>query len=402
MRRVLPLLLFAGIALPGIAAKRTTVQQLEQLMAASHAKPDADVAEKLSEVELSQRLSPARLQEMQQSLPGPKARGSLLILADAAAFLPLPEDEMPATPAPDPEAQHQMLDAAARYASEALAKMPNFFATRVTTLFMDVPPKPGAMTVPAQQVMQFAVRSSATVLYRNGKEVVETGAAKGKKPDGTGIGLITSGEFGPILGTVLADARQGQLAWNHWEQGEGRQAAVFRYAVPKDKSHYVGKFCCVSLGGGVGIFQLHAAYHGEIAIDPETGAILRMTMQADPKPAYPLARADLLVEYGPIEIGGKTYICPLKSVAIARGYGQPMPDAPQDMLGFGPESVEDAQTRGTETLQTMMNDVVFREYHLFRAETRILTEPGGQPDARPPASTPTGTTPSTPPAGPTR
>jgi hypothetical protein len=248
------------------------------------------------------------------------------------------------------------------------------------------------MTVPADQSVQFAASSSATVLYRDGKQVVETGAAKGKKSGSSETGLITSGEFGPILGTVLADARQGGLAWSHWEQGAGGQEAVFRYTVPREKSHYELKFCCVSMNSGREIFQRHSGYHGEITIDPGTGAILRLTMQADLKPAYPLARADLMVEYGPVEIGGKTYTCPVKSVAIARGY------EPVNLTGnVGPldrtgsfYSVDEGSgaSDGPEILQTMLNHVVFRQYHLFRSDARILTEDGAAPDANPPASVP--------------
>jgi VWFA-related protein len=53
-------------------------------------------------------------------------------------------------------------------------------------------------------------------------------------------------------------------------------------------------------------------------LTPSDGSFLRLTLQADLKPSYPIAVADILVEYGPVEIGGKTYICPVKSVASPR------------------------------------------------------------------------------------
>lgn len=402
MRKVLVLLLCAGIALPCFAAKKVTVQQLEELVAAVQARPDAYVAGKLAEVELSERLNSARALRLDQSMPGPMARGSLMALTDASAFLPLPANEIPAMAPPDPAEQSRLLDAATQYAQQTLAKMPNFFATRDTILFMDVPARPGRMTVPADQALQYVVRSSATVRYRNGKQVVEADVANGKKSESP-LGLITSGEFGPILGTVLADARQGDLRWSHWAQGANGHQAVFRYVVPNQKSHYEAKFCCVSMNGGRGIFQRHAGYHGEIAVDPETGTILRLTMQADLKPPYPIARADLMVEYGPVEIGGKTYTCPLKSVAIARGFEPAFPAGTQGKPeGFGgliqAENEADGVSDGPEILQTMLNHVVFRQYHLFRSETRILPEDDAPKDGIPPASVPPGPHPT----GPTR
>src|ERR1035437_2915441 len=49
------------------------------------------------------------------------------------------------------------------------------------------------------------------------------------------------GVFGPILSTVIVDAAQSELAWGHWDQGAGGSQAVFRYAVPKEKSNFLGK-----------------------------------------------------------------------------------------------------------------------------------------------------------------
>jgi hypothetical protein len=219
MRKLAVLILIAVTALPGFAAKRFTVQQLEQLVATIHDKPDADLAGRLSEFELSNRLSAARMARIKEQLQGPMARDALVVLFDASAFLPLPAEDLTATAAPDATAQRQILDAATQYAMQALSKLPNFYATRETALFMDAPARPGRMTVPADQTLQFEQRSSATVLYREGKQVVETEAAAGRKSNAGLSGLVTSGEFGPILGTLLADAQKGQLAWSYWEQG---------------------------------------------------------------------------------------------------------------------------------------------------------------------------------------
>ena len=39
-------------------------------------------------------------------------------------------------------------------------------------------------------------------------------------------------------------------------------------------------------------------------------------MEADLNGDLPLVRSDILVNYGIVEIGGRTYICPVQSVAI--------------------------------------------------------------------------------------
>jgi hypothetical protein len=49
-----------------------------------------------------------------------------------------------------------------------------------------------------------------------------------------------------------------------------------------------------------------------------TGAILRLTMEADLTGDLPIVRPQVLVEYGPVDIAGQPYICPVKSIAVWR------------------------------------------------------------------------------------
>lgn len=406
MRRLALVLLFAGIALPGFAARRITVAQLEQLIAAAQAKTDADVADRLSGLQLTERLSTAQTARLRESLPGANSQSALVALADASAFLRPPAAEIPETGAPDSAAQSQMLSLAVDYAAKALSRLPNFFATRETTLFMDAPVSKSYGALAIYQSLQPAARTSATVLYRDGKQVVDASGPADKKSDSKEVGLITSGEFGPILGTLLSDAAQGKLAWSHWEGDAAGPEAVFAYAVAKEKSHYEAKFCCVRMNAGMKIFQRLSGYHGEITIDPQTGTILRLTMQADLKPPYPMTRSDLMVEYGPVEIGGKVYTCPLRSVAIARGYEPEHPNgngnaAPLNFNDLASVSVPGPTNDGPEVLQTLLNHVVFREYHLFRSDARILSGDDKDPEGISPAAVPANIPPATDAPGPT-
>jgi hypothetical protein len=131
----------------------------------------------------------------------------------------------------------------------------------------------------------------------------------------------------------MLDAARGNLIWIRWEKGAAGTEAVFGYAVKANVSHY-------KVDGQT------TAYHGEIWIDPSTGTIGRIVLRSDPGTASPLlSTADIAVEYGPVELGGKTYICPLKGVALS---------------GDGTNS--------------WLNEVVFEEYHLFRSNMRILPD----------------------------
>jgi hypothetical protein len=147
--------------------------------------------------------------------------------------------------------------------------------------------------------------------------------------------------------------------------------AVFRFTVPRSKSHYEVEYCCVTEGNKTGLFRQISGYHGEIKVDPASGTILRIAIQADLRDSFPITAADLSVEYGQVEIGGKNYICPLHSVAIVKAYTRAPDMGSEEPLypckGTRPDNIRDMP------IQTMINDIAFRQYHLFRSESRILT-----------------------------
>jgi ABC-type anion transport system duplicated permease subunit len=110
-----------------------------------------------------------------------------------------------------------------------------------------------------------------------------------------------------------------------------------------------------------------AAYHGEITIDPETGAIYRITAEADLLPRLPIDRSDVMVEFSPNVIAGHINICPVRSVSISRSRKVILNHVWNMAFGiYGP-------------FETMLNDVAFSNYHLFASQHRILTDDSPAP-----------------------
>jgi len=356
------LYLFLLASIPAFAAKHVTVAQVEQLLTLEKDKPDAEIFRQLADMQLTERMSTEKLASLSAKCPGPESRQTLLSLADSSAFLSLPASEIPSSPAPDIASQRKMIALVAEYVLKTMPMLPNFFATRVTTMFEETPLQQRALGGSRPyQPMHLVNGSTVTVLYRDGREVVDAGTVAnvktGKKPKTELRGLSTWGIFGPILGTVIGDAaRSNSLAWSHWERTAKGQLAVFRYSVPKDKSHYQVTYCCVQKSyNDPQRFEEISAYHGEMSVDPASGTVLRITLQADLKPTDPIDRAVIAVEYGPVEIGGRTYVGPMKSVSIS-------------------EALKASQGEFLhEIKQTSLNDVEFRDYHLFRADVNIVT-----------------------------
>ncbi len=387
MRRFGLLLLLAASVVPASAAKdsplkKVNVEQLERTLAARHGKPNANAARELSALELTERLSAERRARLQAGLQDVGARQALIALADLSEFLPLPASEIPATAPPDSDTQNSLLALAAESVGRAIPRLPNFFATRDTILFAEDLADPSRSPSSAAQSRPIhAVDSSnATVLYRRGKEVAESRDAMNQHSARLGQELTIEGVFGPVLELVVADVLKSGWTWSHWERGAGGPLAFFSYAVPLRKSHYKVEIP----GDQTGIYPL-TGYHGEIAVDPANGNILRLTMLADLTPTGPIARADVLVEYGPVAIGGTTYLCPVRSVAVS--LARPV-DALRDLYGFRRADVE--------PMELELSDVVFRQYHLFRSEARIVTGVGGDGGQTPAPAAPDGTPPEAP------
>ena len=334
-------LLIAVITLPAFAAQPVTVAQLLRQVHAARHQSDEDAASALAGMELTERLSSAQLPHLLAMLPGAESREALTVLADSSVFLDPPSAEIPSTPAPDVSGQRAIMSRVVDYVTRTNQKLPDFFATRSTTRFEDSPggiESQGTITarhIPEEMVAQ----TKALVTYRNGAEV-DTGAAANRtrhSPITSDRGLRAWGLLGPVLAKILVDASQGTLTWSRWEQQGEQPLAVFRYKVPMEKSTYTVKFCCYPNGTMLVPVDRDSAYHGEIAVDPDSGSVLRLTLMADldegdlstllteAAAGAPLSRADMMVEYGPVSIGGKSYICPIHSIAISRARGTSSP-----------------------------------------------------------------------------
>jgi VWFA-related protein len=369
--------------LPARSAEKVTVEQLENVLAAAHGKKDQDLAKRLGGMELSERLSSPRLAKIEAGLPGEKSRMALLALADASVFLQLPVAEIPATAAPDADTQKLILSRAAENLVASIHKLPDFFAQETTNRFHDLKvsymSSVSAPVIVEHQAFQPLDNTSDTVSYRNGQEVEEPA---GKQPKGKPMikdGLVNLGVFGPLQRTVMVDIYKGRLEWGHWEQRESGPVAVFRYSVPKEKSNYVVRYCCVvSPDNQRHPFESMPPFHGEIAIDPATGAVYRLVIITELSPSDPIFQAEIMVEYEPVELGGKTYICPSKSVTFSTATSQifhhdcPYTCNPTEV--FRPKD-------------TAINDTAYDSYHVFRSEMRILpAESTDNKDLSPPAN----------------
>jgi hypothetical protein len=369
---------FTFAPLPAPAYEPTTIAQLEQILAAAHGKPDKALAKQLGELELTERLSTLRLNKLQASVLGEKSRQALLVLSDISAFHDLPAGEIPQFAAPDSDTQGQILGKVAAYIREALPRQIDLVVSRDTAHFDNLKvvsfnPSMSVAAVVENQPYRLIEKTGDTVNYRNGAEEVAGLPPAEHRRVPPQSGLTNWGVFGPLLEVLVNDISGGKTDWEHWEQGTRSMLAVFRYEVPEDQSNYDVEYCCFTTRDSRdeelwNVYEsLTPAYHGEIAVEPETGAILRPTVQTDIPAGQPIYGAEVLVEYGPVELGGREYLVPTKSVSISV--------APVPMMVQGGHCVDHACVHGlfVHPKDTVVRDTVYHSYHVFRGETRIMS-----------------------------
>lgn len=349
--------------------EHVTVDQLQQTLNAAHGEPDSALEHRLSTLELTERLSTARLAALESSLRGKKSRQALIALADRSVFLPPPAADIASIAPPDPAAQQQIFAKITGYLSTTIPHLPNFFATRTTVRFeepdsSDPQTLNAWKTLPTDPFLHEAETARTTVLMRNGRETVTEKPAKGKDLKPRERTLDTIGTFGPILGIALLGIAKspGSISFSRWENTAHGLAAVFAYNFSPSVARFEVGFCCLARDDQAVPFDERAAPRGEIAVDPATGAILRITVQANLAPRLPLEQSGIMVEYGPVTLGGSTYVCPARSVSISR----------QRTLRILREWGETFKVYGH--FETILNDMAFEKYHLFHSESRILPD----------------------------
>lgn len=343
--------------------QQVTVAQLEQKLEAWRAEPDTEMARQLSDLELTERLREEKAAAWEERLHGKKARQALAALADASAFLAPPAGEIPADGPPEPAAQQQMESLAEAYVANTMAKLPDLLALQTIVRYQETPQYHEANMKSEYEPLHVTGSVKTSMRYSHGVEVADTKERPPAKGSHPAPQLETYGTFGPMLAGMLdAITRYGGLTWSRWEDSGGGRAAVFRYAVPQEKSRYEIWVCCLPDGDGTQAFRQFVGYHGEISIDPASGTVLRLEYEADLRSTTPLASSKIVIDYAPVEIGGKKYICPVHSVSILRARSvQVLAEWDESFAIYGPYA-------------TMLNDIRFTNYHVFRSESRILPE----------------------------
>ena len=359
VKRISCIALFLFAAIPGwSAAKKVTVAELQSMLQAMHKdnKSDADVALALKQVVMSEQLSRPAMNSLAADVPGPQSTEQLYVLEARSATLPAPAADLPSAPAPDAAAQQALLAKVSSYAA-TYQQLPALTVLRTTRRFQDnveVVSESSGLAGSAKNAATDPVNPFHFVRYISATDTnigLEHGVER-LPDDKTRWGsnrMVQIMEPAPGLTQVFREATEaGAIKWARWEMVNGKQAAVFSFQVPKKKAHLAMNVCCfpqvdqtgkatftsAAIGGASGTGgggasgnlqtntdwhpykQGSVGYHGEFFIDPDTGVVLRMITEMEPKSSDVVHQQDTRIDYAPVDVGGKPLVLPVQSWVV--------------------------------------------------------------------------------------
>lgn len=157
--------------------------------------------------------------------------------------------------------------------------------------------------------------------------------------------LITQGEFGSMMQVIFSEDSHAEFAWERWQIVDGSRVAAFTYSI--DKEHSKLRL------GLTGIVGALVPYRGSILADPQTGGIKRITyVPHDIPPEVETESISTVIDYGPVMIGGQTYLLPSRAVV--------------DMV---------------TPFRRIRNEMQFQDYQKFEAESKVTF--GSETEPRP-------------------
>lgn len=356
---VLMLLMTLMASTPSWADKKLTVKQLGDMLneMQQQKKTDAEVANELKQVELTEQLDRVAMNNLAGAVPGQLSTEQIYVLEAKSAMLPPPTTDIPSKPAPDAAAQTAILNKVFDYASKTYSTLPNLTAKRTTLRFQDdLQALSGGSGMHGSakdvSVSPSTGADNSYVRYINSTETpvqLQAGAEKPSSEKDTtqwgANGMIALQEPAPSLGKVIAEAQAtGNITFTRWQTLDGKTLAVFSYEADKKKTHMAVNICCfpqvsqagmvqftsastAGLSGGSGgakgnfqtntqweIFKKTYPFHGEFFVDPDTGTVLRLITMVDFKNSDYVHQLDERIDYLPMQVGDKILVLPAQSV----------------------------------------------------------------------------------------
>jgi hypothetical protein len=119
-------------------------------------------------------------------------------------------------------------------------------------------------------------------------------------------GAVSGGEFGSMIAEIL-EPHAARFEWLRVEKVRDQTVYVFKYSISREKSKYSIQY----RSSAKLLNRIAAGHHGLVYIEPQTGALLRVTRIADLPAGTPIRDANTTLDYGFTDVGGQAFLLPL-------------------------------------------------------------------------------------------
>jgi hypothetical protein len=344
-------------ALASLAQQQLTVDKLLEFITSSISQkmPDKDVAGFLATVKLTEKLDLRIVEDLQGKGAGPKTVAALSNLATASSSLPAPPPKVagpkpkPLPPAPSYEEQQKIIEEAREYALNYSKTLPDFICLQVTRRYVDPHYKPsaeGSWAVSdklAEKLTYFDQHEKYEAISHNDTSLY------GKAAESFG-GALSRGDFGTLLREIFDPRSSAEFHWERWSGFDTHWMHVYTYSI--DQAHSND-----TLDYSNGAQRVTAAYHGEIFIEKGPNVVWRITVEPEPPASFPIQNIHQVLDYRYTELSGQRFLLPQGGTVIMRSDG----------IGH-------------------KNEIDFRSYRKYSADTSITFDDGGDDKAAPDAA----------------
>jgi hypothetical protein len=288
-----------------------TVQQIKEFIqsAIQLKQPDKDVAETLRKMKPAERLDPDTVESLQNQGAGPKTVAVLKALATESASLPHAAPPPPPPvyvppPPPSSEEQAKLLDDVRDYAVNYTRRLPDFICLEQTRRYVDTTGRNSwrPTDIISARLSYFNQKEDYKLISQNDRVITDASYQS--------VGGATStGDFGSTMERIFDPKSNTRLQWERWATLHKRRMHVFSYRVALEFSDFSIHSAEDEKDPGVTVM---AGYHGEIFVDREMSAIMRITKEADNLPAsFPVQQAGETLDYDFTKIGDSQFLLPL-------------------------------------------------------------------------------------------
>ena len=282
---------------------------------------DQEIAKFLRNVKLSEKLDDRAIEDIQGQVKiGPKTLAALDRLRDESQSLEAAKPvvaPLPPKPIPPPSSEEQaaILDDVRDYALNYSKNLPDFICTEVTRRLGA--PAPGtryggrATDSPHWQSLDtLTVRLSYFEQHEDYKLILHNSTPVTNQDERSVGGSQSFGDFGSMLRQIFEPNSEARFEWDHWGTLRGQRVLEFNYHISQSRSQY---HLIVDKDR-----DIITAYHGIVAVDPNTHAVLRVSVIADNIPVdFPVRSAEDILDYDYTEISGNTFLLPMKATMTA-------------------------------------------------------------------------------------